>query len=180
MLHIDAGGRRREVEVVRVGDTCLVSIDGRDVEVDVKDIDGTLSLLIGTKSYEISVGPPADGTVMVHVDGVPVEVTVASGSVAAAPSGPAGAGPVRPAAARAAAGAPGAGGPQQVKAPMPGKIVKLLVKPGDRVEPRQGLVVVEAMKMENELRAKAAGTVVEVRVVEGTSVEAGAILVILE
>jgi hypothetical protein len=90
MLHIDAGGRRREVEVVRVGDTCLVSIDGRDVEVDVKDIDGTLSLLIGTKSYEISIGPPADdGTVMVHVDGVPVEVTVSpSGSVAAAPSGP--------------------------------------------------------------------------------------------
>ncbi len=181
MLHIDAGGRRREVEVVRVGDTCLVSIDGRDVEVDVKDIDGTLSLLIGTKSYEISVGPPADGTVMVHVDGVPVEVTVSpSGSVAAAPPGSAGAGPVRPATGRAAAGASGAGGPQQVKAPMPGKIVKLLVKPGDRVEPRQGLVVIEAMKMENELRAKAAGTVVEVRAVEGASVEAGAILVILE
>jgi len=182
MLHIDAGGRRRAVEVVRVGDTCLVSIDGRDVEVDVKDIDGTLSLLIGTKSYEISVGPPADdGTVMVHVDGVPVEVTVSpSGSVAAAPSRPAGAGPLRAAAVRAAAGASGAGGPQQVKAPMPGKIVKLLVKPGDRVEPRQGLVVIEAMKMENELRAKAAGTVVEVRAVEGTTVEAGAILVILE
>ncbi|HKC55194.1 MAG TPA: biotin/lipoyl-containing protein [Vicinamibacterales bacterium] len=180
MLHIDAGGRRREVEVVRVGDTCLVSIDGRDVEVDVKDIDGTLSLLIGTKSYEISVGPPADGTVMVHVDGVPVEVTVSpSGSVAAAPRS-AGAGSVRPATGRAAAGASGAGGPQQVKAPMPGKIVKLLVKPGDRVEPRQGLVVIEAMKMENELRAKAAGTVVEVRAVEGASVEAGAILVILE
>jgi biotin carboxyl carrier protein len=63
---------------------------------------------------------------------------------------------------------------------MPGKIVKLLVKPGDRVEPRQGLVVVEAMKMENELRASAAGTVAEVRAIEGTTVEAGAILVILE
>jgi biotin carboxyl carrier protein len=62
---------------------------------------------------------------------------------------------------------------------MPGKIVKLLVKPGDKVQPRQGLVVVEAMKMENELRARAAGTVSEVRVAEGASVEAGAILVIL-
>jgi len=181
MLHIDAGGRRRAVEVVSIGDTCLVSIDGRDVEVDVKDIDGTLSLLIGTKSYEISVGPPADGTVMVHVDGVPVEVSVTpTGSGAAGPSNPAGAGPARPAAGRTAAAAAGVGGPQQVKAPMPGKIVKVLVQPGDRVEPRQGLVVVEAMKMENELRAKAAGTVVEVRAVEGTSVEAGAILVILE
>jgi pyruvate carboxylase subunit B len=63
---------------------------------------------------------------------------------------------------------------------MPGKVVKLLVKAGDRVEPRQGVVVVEAMKMENELRARAAGTVSEVRAVEGTTVEAGAILVVLE
>ena len=63
---------------------------------------------------------------------------------------------------------------------MPGKIVRVLVKAGDRVESRQGLVVVEAMKMENELRAKAAGTVAEVRATEGSTVEAGAILVILE
>jgi biotin carboxyl carrier protein len=55
-----------------------------------------------------------------------------------------------------------------------------LVKPGDKVQPRQGLVVVEAMKMENELRARAAGTVGEIRVREGALVEAGAILVILE
>jgi len=173
ILHIDAGGRRRAVEVVRIGDTYLVSIDGRDVEVDVKHIDGTLSLLIGTKSYEVLAGPPRDGMMMVHVNGVPVEVSVA----AAVEAGP---GPSRPPAGRTAATAPGGVGPQQVKAPMPGKIVKLLVKPGDRVESRQGLVVVEAMKMENELRARAAGTVAEVRTVEGASVEAGAILVILE
>jgi biotin carboxyl carrier protein len=79
----------------------------------------------------------------------------------------------------AAVSQPADGGPQRVTAPMPGKIVKLLVKPGDKVQPRQGLVVVEAMKMENELRARAAGTVSEVRVAEGASVEAGAILVIL-
>ena len=172
-FQVDAGGRRRAVEVVRVGDTFLVSIDGRDHEVDVKHIDGTLSLLLGTKSHEIFVGPPAEGVITVHVDGVPVEVTVV-------PSSPMGAAPPRAAAGRAGAGPSAGTGPQQVKAPMPGKIVKLLVKPGDRVEPRQGLVVVEAMKMENELRAKSAGTVAEVRAVEGTSVEAGAILMILE
>jgi len=165
MLHVEAGGRRRAVEVVRIGDTYLVSIDGRDHEVDVRNIDGTLSLLIGTKSYEISVGPPAGGAMTVHVNGVPVDVSVSTS---------------RPSAGRAADGASEASGPQRVTAPMPGKIVKLLVKAGDRVEPRQGLVVVEAMKMENELRARAAGTVAEVRVVEGASVEAGAILVILE
>jgi biotin carboxyl carrier protein len=63
---------------------------------------------------------------------------------------------------------------------MPGKIVRILVKPGDSVLARQGLVVVEAMKMENELRAPKAGTVAEVRVTEGASVEAGAVLVVVE
>jgi glutaconyl-CoA/methylmalonyl-CoA decarboxylase subunit gamma len=179
-VHVDAGGRRRAVEVVRVGDTYLVSVDGRDHELDVKEIGGTLSLLIGTKSYEILVGPAVEGTMTVHVNGVPVEVTVIpSTALGASPATPAAAGPIRPSAGRPASPPPG-GGPQQVKAPMPGKIVKILVRPGDRVEPRQGLVVVEAMKMENELRAKAAGTVAEVRAAEGASVEAGAILVILE
>ena len=71
-------------------------------------------------------------------------------------------------------------GPQRVAAPMPGKIVKVLVQPGDAVEARQGLVVVEAMKMENELRAQRPGTVTDVRVQEGMSVEAGTVLVVVE
>jgi biotin carboxyl carrier protein len=58
-------------------------------------------------------------------------------------------------------------------------VVKVLVKPGDRVSARQGLVVVEAMKMENELRAARAGRVAEVRVTEGTLVEARAVLLVL-
>ena len=71
-------------------------------------------------------------------------------------------------------------GPQHVIAPMPGKIVRLLVAPGDAVEPRQGLVVIEAMKMENELRASRAGRVKAIKVAEGQSVEAGALLVTVE
>jgi biotin carboxyl carrier protein len=63
---------------------------------------------------------------------------------------------------------------------MPGRVLRVLVKVGDRVTPRQGLVVVEAMKMENELRAPAAGIVSEVRAVEGALVEANAVLVILD
>jgi biotin carboxyl carrier protein len=165
ILHIEAAGRRRAVEVVRVADTFLVSIDGRDHEVDVKVIDGILSLLIGTRSYEALVGPSRDGVFTVHVDGVPVELSLPQS---------------RPAEGRPGPRAPEESGPQKVTAPMPGKIVKVLVKPGDRVEPRQGLVVVEAMKMENELRSRSAGTVIEVRAFEGGLVEAGAILVILE
>jgi acetyl/propionyl-CoA carboxylase alpha subunit len=71
-------------------------------------------------------------------------------------------------------------GLQQVVAPMPGRIVRLLVKPGDQVEARQGLVVIEAMKMENELRSPKAGTIKDVAVAEGDSVVAGRLLVVVE
>ena len=63
---------------------------------------------------------------------------------------------------------------------MPGRVVRVLVAPGDEVVPRQGLVVVEAMKMENELRAPRAARVKDVKVTEGLSVEAGRVLVVLE
>jgi biotin carboxyl carrier protein len=71
-------------------------------------------------------------------------------------------------------------GPAPIIAPMPGLIVRVNVSIGDRVEAGQGLVVMEAMKMENELRAIAAGTVRSVAVSAGTAVEKGALLVELE
>ena len=70
----------------------------------------------------------------------------------------------------------GDSGARRFLAPMPGKIIKVLVKRGDFVEARQAVVIVEAMKMENELRSPKAGTVSDVRVTEGASVEAGAVL----
>ena len=71
-------------------------------------------------------------------------------------------------------------GPAPVRAPMPGLIVRVNVKAGDKVQAGQGIVVMEAMKMENELRATAAGTVKSVEVVPGTAVEKGALLVALD
>jgi len=70
----------------------------------------------------------------------------------------------------------GAADAASVVSPMPGRVVKLLVSPGDRVVPGQGLVVVEAMKMENEIRARYAATVADVRVREGEPVEARTVL----
>ena len=70
----------------------------------------------------------------------------------------------------------GGSGEQRLNAPMPGRIVRVLVKPGDEVSARQGLIVTEAMKMENELVASRAGRVTEVAVSEGTTVEAGRLL----
>lgn len=71
-------------------------------------------------------------------------------------------------------------GEQRVVAPMPGKVVRVLVKPGDDVAPRQALVVVEAMKMQNELSSPKAGRVKQVAVEAGMSVEAGRLLVVVE
>jgi acetyl/propionyl-CoA carboxylase alpha subunit len=74
----------------------------------------------------------------------------------------------------------GRAGRQMVVAPMPGRVLRVLVSPGEEVAARQGVVVVEAMKMENELRSPKAGTVKEVNVTPGTSVEAGRVLVVIE
>lgn len=71
----------------------------------------------------------------------------------------------------------GPAGPTPLKAPMPGLIVRVLVNAGDTVEAGQGLIVMEAMKMENELRAAAAGTVKSVAIQQGAAVEKGALLV---
>jgi biotin carboxyl carrier protein len=68
-------------------------------------------------------------------------------------------------------------GPQEIIAPMPGKIVKILVKEGQEVERGQGLMVIEAMKMQNELRASRAGRVERIHMKEGSGVESGARLV---
>jgi biotin carboxyl carrier protein len=70
-------------------------------------------------------------------------------------------------------------GRQNIAAPMPGKVIRVLVREGDAVEVGQGLVVVEAMKMQNEMKAQRLGNVVEVRVRDGDTVSAGDTLVVL-
>jgi biotin carboxyl carrier protein len=136
--------------------------------VDAARIDGhSLSLAVDTpcpKSYEVSVvADPASGQHTVHVGAVPVGVTL---------NGQRRWG-------RKDEGSAGSG-PQRLVAPMPGKVVRVLVEAGDRVSARQPVVVVEAMKMENELRASREGTVAEVHVREGMSVDAGALLIVIQ
>jgi biotin carboxyl carrier protein len=71
-------------------------------------------------------------------------------------------------------------GEQRITAPMPGRVVRVLVKAGDAVTARQGLVVVEAMKMENEVVSPKAGRVKQVAVVDGQSIESGRLLAVVE
>jgi biotin carboxyl carrier protein len=70
-------------------------------------------------------------------------------------------------------------GGQTLKAPLPGRITHVAVQPGDRVAAGDAILVIEAMKMENEFRAGAAGTVTEVRVTAGQPVNAGDVLVVI-
>jgi biotin carboxyl carrier protein len=114
-------------------------------------------------SHEVAVEPQAQGLRLVDVDGRTVPVRLLAPGTRASSTG----------------GTAHAAGPAAIVAPMPGRVVKVLVAPGDAVAARQGLVVVEAMKMENELRAPRAGTVAEVRVQEGAPVDANAVLVVI-
>src|SRR5581483_160726 len=127
----------------------------------------TLSLVDDSgRGYEVVIAadPGSPSRFTVRVDGAPVTVTVNG----------------RRRWGRRDDHAATASGPQRVIAPMPGKIVRVLVKTGDAVHARQPLVVVEAMKMENELRAARDGTVAEVHAREGQSVDAGALLVLVQ
>jgi len=164
---VEVGGRRIQVVVTRTGGGFAVSVDGRTRQVDAARIDAQkLSLLIDNVwSKDISIATnAATGQLDVHVGATPVAVNL-NGR--------------RRWGRKDAAGGTGSG-PQRLTAPMPGKVVRVLVKKGDTVTARQPVVVVEAMKMENELRASRAGTVAEVQVSEGMSVEAGAPLLVIQ
>lgn len=74
----------------------------------------------------------------------------------------------------------GTSGRQNILAPMPGKVIRVLVAAGDAVEAGQGLIVVEAMKMQNEMKAPKAGTIAQVNVIEGATVAVGETLLVIE
>jgi len=180
---VEIGGKVRQVVVTRTGGAFAVSVDGRTRQVDAVRVDAnTLSLLVDSllpaehspagqrdaranRVYEVSSAPGLGaGELQVHVGSAPVAVTLNGRRRWGQKQDGRGAG----------------SGPQRVIAPMPGKIVRVLVNAGDRVSPRQSVVVVEAMKMENELRASREGTIAEIHVRQGMSVDAGTLLLVIQ
>ena len=158
------------------GTSHVVEVNGGDGEYrlsvgdDVWDVDarltaqGIYSLLIGGVSYVADV-VDHEGTCQVDVGGEAYEVLVEEQTRWII---------------RTRGGAVGAGHGQTLRAPMPGKITYVAVQAGQPVQAGDTLVVIEAMKMENELKAAAAGTVGEVRVGVGQAVNPGDVLVVLE
>jgi glutaconyl-CoA/methylmalonyl-CoA decarboxylase subunit gamma len=116
----------------------------------------------------------------ITVNGNVYEVTVEEGTGSAAAAAPKAAAPkAAPKAAKKAAAPAGAQGAVKVSAPMPGKILGVKAKAGDAVKKGQVIVVLEAMKMENDIVAPQDGTVASINVTEGQSVESGAVLATL-
>ena len=160
-----SGGREHRLDVRQDREGLHVRLDDREYPVDLLRVDPSLySLLIGGRSYEIDVLETEEALVVL-VDGQPFQVEIQEEQQRHL---------------RAAAGkGETKTGKRIVTAPMPGKVVKLLVKPGDAVQPGDGVVVVEAMKMENEVHTPVSGVVEKIYVAEGDSVNPDEVLVVV-
>jgi biotin carboxyl carrier protein len=165
-VHIDgpSGKQIRTVELERDADSWKIRLDGQPVDADTVEIDpNTLSLLLEGQSFEVRVSQSPDGVLKLQTGLQEFTAEVVD----------------RRAWRGRRQGALEAEGRQQVVAPMPGKVVRVLVQAGDKVEAGQGLLVVEAMKMQNEIRSPKGGTVERLHVKEGQPVNAGDALCIV-
>lgn len=158
---VTVGGRTLEVELGPEGAT----VDGTPVDADLAQVEGTKvrSLVVDGASYRVLAEDEGSGRWTLHLKGrrfqaeAVDERTRTIREMTGAGSGPA--------------------GPRPIRAPMPGLVVKIEVAAGDRVEAGQGVVIVEAMKMENELKAEAPAIVARVHVAPGQAVEKDQVLI---
>ena len=160
------GERNYTVEIEETDKSVYrISVDGNEFMVDGKKTGHTnFSLIVDNRSFEIEVDHKGD-EYRVLVDGRNYRVNLVDERRVRTSGGTA---------------VGGAQGRQTVSVPMPGKVIAILVAEGDTVERGQGLVIVEAMKMENEVRSPIAGEVKEIKVKQGDTIEGGAALLIVE
>jgi biotin carboxyl carrier protein len=160
---ITIDGTQHRLELDRVDGRWSCRVDGRDVEVDaVLARPDVLSLRIGNNAYEVKCERTASD-LYVWVGSARFAVEVRD-----------------PRSLRGRARALDDHGPRKLTAPMPGKIVRVLVTQGAEVEAGAGVLVVEAMKMQNEIKSPKKGTIQKILVSEGAAVNAGDVLAIVE
>jgi|SRR5271165_3775831 len=166
-VHLDsvAGKSTHVVELEKEGSSCKVLLDGHPVDADViLAAPNAVSVILNGTAFEIHIAPSLDGTYKLQTGPHEFQADIRD-----------------PRAWRGRKqGALEAEGRQQILAPMPGKVVRLLVKVGDEVEVGQGLIVVEAMKMQNEIRSPKKGKVERLQAKEGQPVNAGEVLAWVE
>jgi biotin carboxyl carrier protein len=155
------GGKTRVVELSRNSERWSVVLDGKSLDADAVEVAAnTFSILIEGESWEVRVAPKPDGSLVLHTGIAEFIAEVED-----------------PRAWRGRRhGAMEAEGRQQITAPMPGKVVRILKNAGVAVEAGEGLLVVEAMKMQNEIRSPKRGKVEKILVKEGQAVNAGEVL----
>ena len=157
------GEHEHDVEVQPTDGGFRVTVDGEEKTVDAATLESFFySLIVDGRSYEVSVRETEPGLFVVGHGGHRQEVRLIDPRMAAAGA------------------ALGASGPAEVRAVMPGRVVALLVSEGDPVAEGQGLIVLEAMKMENEVKAPRPGTVRRLSVAAGQTVQAGAAIALIE
>ncbi len=163
-IEIELDGKSRSVEMIHTGARARWTMDGRALDADAIEVSpGIYSILIDGNSLEARVERKGE---------LNLRITVAEREFHATIRNP------RKWKRNRGAGVE-AEGRQQLKAPMPGKIVLLLVRAGDSVAAGQGIIVVEAMKMQNEIRSPKSGTVERLLVSEGQTVNAGEVVAII-
>jgi biotin carboxyl carrier protein len=158
-------GVEQELEIEELDGHCLSLKFGASVfTIDARRTGpSSFSILVGERSFDLEVSRRDDEIVVVSREAaVPVLLQDAARRV------------------RSAAGRAQSTGKVEIKAMMPGRVVALLVKVGDEVRDHQGVVVVEAMKMENELKTPRVGKVTQIKVTPGQTVEKGDLLVTIE
>ena len=162
--YVTVNGKTLEVDLA--GDT--PTVDGTPVAAELARVPGTPTrhLVVDGRSHVLVASREDRERWELHVDGERLEVEVIDERTRA----------IRAMTGQGAAAA----GPKPVKAPMPGLVVKINVAPGDRVARGTSVAIIEAMKMENDLKAESDGVVSSIRVEEGQAVEKGAVLVEFE
>ena len=165
-LTAEIDGQTYALELQREGTRILAAVDGRHYELEARETEaGALLLIVGGRVYECRADAQQQGGAReVQVGEELYQVTLIDLKRLRSASG---------------AGA-AAGGRVQIKASMPGKVGRLLVEAGATVEAGDGLVIVEAMKMQNELKSPKSGKVVEIHTQMGATVNAGEVLITVE
>jgi biotin carboxyl carrier protein len=158
---ISIDGTAYDVEISEAEGRWHCRLNGRDIDIDFIQLNaGTASILIGSKSYEVR----RDTSGTICIGNRRYQVTVEDPRSWQ--------GRRRKELLQA--------GPQRLSSSMPGKVVRVLSREGDKVEAGQGIIVVEAMKMQNEIKSAKVGTLRKLLVREGANVNAGEVLAIVE
>lgn len=162
-LEARIGKENYEINVERKKECYKILLGDREFSIQSRKVEASVySLLIDNKSYELSVDNDGEN-IVIEVGGEVFHINIFDAKYS-----------------RERRTDAGLEGQQVIKSIMPGKVIKLLTSTGDEVKEGQGLIIMEAMKMENEITSPKSGRVVDIKVKEGNTVESDAELIVIE